>query len=435
MKKRKFDRNKVYGTISIILFIFVGVGIPLILTSGPVDYIEIESDKDFRKYDFLGDGTSQNPYIIENLTVSNALKTAIKIKNTQSHFIIRNSFFSYNPFYGIFLDSIKNGTAQIYNITSIGHSVAGVFLLNTDSVKIHNSTCIENAVGIKLENSNHNEFVNNLIFAYSPSSGPGSRPLKGVELFNSNFTEFSYCTFYNLGYAIEAEKSYNCSVNGNQIFTITHIGLYFQESANLTVINSQFENIDIFSIRLQNSNFSDISSNLMSDSRYTLYLFNSHENIIRTNNFQLNFFGPFITASSQFNIIDYNFFYNNTNEGIYLESGAFNVIHHNSFYFNNLLGTSQALDNGQNNTWYDEELSEGNFWNEHNTSTGPYPISGISNSFDPFPLNFSLLPFYKSSQFFDPFIFPTCSNMTVLLNKSLNEGLITSKRKIYLHGK
>ena len=60
------------------------------------------------------------------------------------------------------------------------------------------------------------------------------------------------------------------------------------------------------------------------------------------------------------------------------------AVHHNSFRNNNLGGSSQALDSGFDNTWYDYQTFEGNFWNDW--VVGSYSIDGTANAVDPYPL-------------------------------------------------
>ncbi len=68
------------------------------------------------------------------------------------------------------------------------------------------------------------------------------------------------------------------------------------------------------------------------------------------------------------------------------DNKTFNSIHHNNF-INNIdpEGSSQAYDQAANNTWYDPDTLEGNYWSNYN-GTGYYYIDGPANAFDPYPL-------------------------------------------------
>ena len=58
----------------------------------------------------------------------------------------------------------------------------------------------------------------------------------------------------------------------------------------------------------------------------------------------------------------------------------------NIFIDNFIGGTSQALDDGINNTWFDKNTNEGNYWSDW-LGVGNYTIDGEANSEDPYPLS------------------------------------------------
>ena len=53
---------------------------------------------------------------------------------------------------------------------------------------------------------------------------------------------------------------------------------------------------------------------------------------------------------------------------------------------NNQSGISQAYDSGNNNTWYDVVLLEGNYWSDLDSNC-TYEIAGQADAMDPYPLN------------------------------------------------
>ncbi len=52
--------------------------------------IEIDGDSEFALQGWKGNGTKNNPYLIESLTIMSSGESCIKIMNTNSFFIIRN---------------------------------------------------------------------------------------------------------------------------------------------------------------------------------------------------------------------------------------------------------------------------------------------------------------------------------------------------------
>ena len=149
----KLDLDKVLAVIIALVFLSITIVVPMVTTRDKVKTYEILSDDDFKKYRFEGEGTEEDPYIIENLNAVEARKRPIVVKNTISYFIIRNNFFAYNPFNAIFIDSIAQGTAKIYNNSCIGHSSEGIRIESSDYVDVVNNTCFGNKIGIVFYNS------------------------------------------------------------------------------------------------------------------------------------------------------------------------------------------------------------------------------------------------------------------------------------------
>lgn len=89
--------------------------------------IRIENNSDFSLYSFPGNGTVDNPYIIENLSISNGSISNIVIINSSAHFIIRNFVLDgiSGNYTGISLTNVSN--AQIIN-NSISKTSIGIFL-------------------------------------------------------------------------------------------------------------------------------------------------------------------------------------------------------------------------------------------------------------------------------------------------------------------
>ncbi|MHA2297124.1 MAG: hypothetical protein ACXADA_13940 [Candidatus Hodarchaeales archaeon] len=87
----------------------------------PHQPINIESNGDFVTLGVDGSGTSDDPYIIENLSIETSEGHGIYITRTTVHFIIRNCWIvaSVGDFdqTGIYIDDIRDNTATIYNNT------------------------------------------------------------------------------------------------------------------------------------------------------------------------------------------------------------------------------------------------------------------------------------------------------------------------------
>ncbi len=86
-----------------------------------------------------------------------------------------------------------------------------------------------------------------------------------------------------------------------------------------------------------------------------------------------------VLSSSSYNTIRENIISNSGNIGIHIDAYS----HDNSVYHNNFINNGvHAFDNGYSNMWYNEELREGNYWDDYQGSDSdkdgigddPYPI-------------------------------------------------------------
>ena len=85
---------------------------------------------------------------------------------------------------------------------------------------------------------------------------------------------------------------------------------------------------------------------------------------------------------------------------VFVGSSSWNVAHHNTFINNSKVNqytidgertgtiTSQGYDEGNYNTWYDEEGEYGNIWSDY-TGGSSYSIDGRANAEDIYPQKLS----------------------------------------------
>lgn len=128
--------------------------------------IKIESDADFISYEFPGNGTQDNPYIIENFKIGadGRYAVGINISNTNSFFKIKNCLI-YTDYIGIELSHIASGTAWIINnicISKTGRG-GGINLDGTTNCTIKANICKNLMMGIHLNQASHCLIKLNLI--------------------------------------------------------------------------------------------------------------------------------------------------------------------------------------------------------------------------------------------------------------------------------
>ena len=113
-----------------------------------------------------GNGTKENPYIIENVTIDGSGlppgNSCIIIQNSQAHFIIRNCTLKNAPVRGIWLNNVSNG--QIIDNNCSFNNESGIGINNGYNLNITLNILIDNdLIGIGLLGGSNNTFLKNLI--------------------------------------------------------------------------------------------------------------------------------------------------------------------------------------------------------------------------------------------------------------------------------
>lgn len=356
-KMKRMVLNKAYNSSRNISGILVLILLALLIfTSGCVELeptqegLEIYSDSDFETLDFPGSGTIEDPYIISNYTLKKT-SYGIYVADTTKHFVIKNCYFE--QFYiGIQLRSVSAGTGKIINNTIINAypdsrymdsgERSGIGVQNSDNIIITNNT-ITNADdhGILIYDSENSIIRHNHLSGHYIS-------IRLDEAKNITISENSFSSIF---------ESFHCS-----------------EISSVTIQNNYCKG----GLRLYYCYNSTIINNTITDA-YSAYDFDPHTGD-----------GNGIFAASSSNCLyANNRFESNQFYGIYLYSSnvpcSNNTLFHNSFFNNSLNGGQQAADDGENNSWFNSELFQGNYWSDWN-GTGSYTIDGYANSYDLYPL-------------------------------------------------
>ncbi|MFW9994223.1 MAG: nitrous oxide reductase family maturation protein NosD [Candidatus Odinarchaeota archaeon] len=291
--------------------------------------IIIGSDAGFTNYSFPGEGTAANPYIIENINITAVTGPAISIAHTSLSFIIQNSYLN-GETTGIKLENVSLGTARILNNTVEG-CTDGIKLVNANSTIIRNNTVKNNLEdGIRVDNSSSVDVINNTV----------TFNMDGIRITNSeSITVTNNAVANNNDDGMKIELSRACTVTGN-----------------LAKGNND-------GIKIENC-----TKCLLSDNK-----------IVGNNDKGLRF------NFSRDNQVIYNLFQDNVKQGLrFYEYAPDNIIHHNAFFDNNE-PSKQARDDSTGNTWYEVEITEGNYWNDLKGRKS-YEIDGEAGVFDSYPL-------------------------------------------------
>ncbi len=344
----------------------------------PHDSIEITNDSNFTDYGFPGYGNSTHPYIIENYEIITANDTGILISQTTMHFLIRNCYVNAN-INGIYIYNTALNTADLVNNTCMNNDV-GIFIEGSRGNKLIENRCNYNLYGITVSSAigtlisettcDFNTFdgislVENTDIVNIINSECSNNGRDGISLdFAQSVYIISSTCSANGNNGIALYSAFDVLITDNIVSTNDFHGISLDRSTNADVKNCSFTNNRVDGIYVRETDSCSIFNNSVSGNRIAI-------NIVTTDS----------------SLITYNRVSNNElyalNLGFVSEN---NIMHHNNFTNNNIGSESQAIDNGKNNLWYDEETLDGNWWSDLGSDC-TYKIDGKARSKDKYPLN------------------------------------------------
>jgi parallel beta-helix repeat protein len=334
-----------------------------------VDPLNIHNNSDFAeiitKNDWSGNGTENDPYIIENQIIYSDDNQAINIRNTEVHFIIRNCTLV-GGFYSLKMTNVTHAVV-FQNI------IEGLEIKNTSKCKFiqNNFTTHWDTTGpVFLRYSINNSLVNNsfnnteLLLFWSGNNTVEDNQFinEGITLFGSVLEDYIQenvtgnvvnnrpCVYWlnesNRTVPTDVGQIYlvNCSnilvANQQMLSTTKGIGAYYSEFVD--IVNNSLSNLSGYNaIGLYSSNNCTIQRNVIyGNSRWGVSITNSINCTILINS-------VFSNGRSGINIIncsDINFSNNdcwsNFENGIELSHSQLIVITNNSIFGNEDAGIS-----------------------------------------------------------------------------------------------
>jgi parallel beta-helix repeat protein len=313
-----------------------------------------------------GQGTLQNPYIIQGHTLGvDNLQGGIKISNSDDvYFIIRNCEVLWNG-------SIATGMER------------GIYIVNSTKGTIINNTVHGISSGIRIVECEDLNIAENIVYS----------AMAGIYFTLSEFCTIEGNNVYSTDNGIFLTYSENNTVKNNIAYS-NEFGIYLTYSYYTEIFGNTMDNNNIGGIKLAYSNFNNITDN---DSRGNIDGIHLEDecdnNTVKNNDFSNNnigiemYYADFntiignIAKNNQYNgirlevcennTVTRNIFKNNTQYGIYVQTGSYNNSFSENFLLNNGL---HAYDEGLDTCW--NSTTVGNYWDNH---TGPdvSPQDGI----------------------------------------------------------
>lgn len=282
--------------------------------------IFINHDDNFTTLGFTGNGTEDNPYLIENLSLTDFTKPGMEIMFTTKFFEIRNCYIN-TPHYGIKLSSIANGTVKILN-NVIDYSFAGIDVESTHNITSFNNSISYNFYGIDIRNSfncnlSHNKFFESKRY--------------GIRADNAKSIQVKHNYFYNSGLEIKnlsLPEYLECVIVDN-----------FVEDKPLAFITNSVDTVlstpDYGQIILVNCTNLNISNQILNNGGIGFHLIYCEQIVLYNNLIYENFRGTLIEESNNIQVEN-------------------NTIRSNAFYGIEFIQSDYCL--FANNTFYDQSI-------------------------------------------------------------------------------
>jgi len=369
-------------------------------------FIHIEGNWSvIEEYDWCqGNGTAQNPYILENITIdatSSPTGSGIIIKDSKNkYFIIKNCTVSNagNSEFedaGIKLDNTNNGTLIDNNCSNNGRS--GIYLENycQNNTIIYN-TLNDNVYGIQFYNNcTKNNITNNNI---------DDNILYGIffitDCDNNTISENSANNQNAMGIRLESSSDFNI-ISANSVNDNKDYGIYLEiDCDNNTIIGNNASNV--FTQNQKRGIFlmggcdnCTISGNIVENHNWNgIAVVQSSGNRVLKNTANNNTLsGILINSFCEDNIISGNNITNNTGIGAHIQSNDCenNLVYNNTFIGNAIHAQDDSdpldnhWDNGVLGNYWDNYT--GTDWNDDAVGNIPYEyIGGSAGSSDNNPI-------------------------------------------------
>ena len=298
--------------------------------------IAVRSNLGFALYGWIGNGTSDNPYIIEGLTMVTS-GPSITISNTDAYFIIRNCTLQSTTGgipCAIVFDTVKNGVIENCTLTAIeswgayGSDVVigGVCVRILESVdcRIEHCRLFGSSTGLMISNANSCEIVNNKIYDN----------WYGVHVEDSSVCSLIGNVVDSLFDGITLSRTNMCEIDTNWI-SCEYTGLQLHYSENYRITNNRFLDCGIWLGWGYNPSISDyiFLNNLVNAKPYG-YFHNFSDMTI-----DVHMYGQ-VVLSHCTNLTITGGDFRNSSVGIEIKSSQKCVITRSNFLGNNRMGVS-----------------------------------------------------------------------------------------------
>lgn len=252
------------------------------MANNPHDPIAIDGDANFSATalaeDWPGDGSAQNPYIIENydITLGPTPEATIKITNTRVNYSIRGCNLigpAATPSYGVFLENSSNGRIVNNMITNFAHGLN--ISMGCTNLTVGGNNISYNSYGIWLDDSDNFTITQNHC---------SHNIFTGIYVSHSDYGIIS---------------GNNCSGNGEHGIQMIYLSRYLILTDNTCNENAQA------GFRLQGPLETILENNTSNENEYGIRTIASEYNYIQWNIFANNTYN--VVTDGLVSVWDYNY--------------------------------------------------------------------------------------------------------------------------------
>ena len=255
----------------------------------------------------VGNGTRENPYIIENFEIDASPGTGINISYTDAYLVIRNCTIFNGKEYAISVARAEN--VIIENNTCFSNEI-GICLAISDNITIIGNNCSRNGGdGINIENSDNILVANNTCNSNWIGIGTSGYTLSNHNISvvsnECNFNEFGGIGLFHVfgagtGASAGVVENNTCNANNNT-------GIYTRECNNLDINNNSCHDNRNYGMVLHYVENSTMEQNTLAHTEYGCLIVFCSNTTIQANTMNENHAGVYLSHSNQSKVIDNEF--------------------------------------------------------------------------------------------------------------------------------
>ena len=219
--------------------------------------IFIDENTDFTKwyYYISGNGTSNNPYLLDNWSIDATSDHGIFIENTDAYFMIRNCYIfngtnQSNENNGFHLKNVKNGVIENNRIEA---NNIGIYIEECNNITLHNNTILNNTYNFQITSSSSSYYYSEYDHTISTNNTVNGRPIYYligqsnkiipsnagfVGLVNCNNITVENLTLDHNGHGIILVSTTNSTIKNNTCHSNNYNGIYLISSSNNIIDNN-----------------------------------------------------------------------------------------------------------------------------------------------------------------------------------------------------